>query len=77
MNQGAEHLRLFLSEQFPLPGGDIRNIVLSAAFLAAHDGTAIHMRHLIPALGRLMVKKGKLPSPTEFKQYHAWLTAAE
>jgi hypothetical protein len=67
----------FLAEQFPLPGGDIRNVVLSAAFLAAHEGTSIHMRHLVPALGRLMVKKGKLPSPTEFKQYHAWLSKGE
>jgi len=65
----------FLSEQFPLPGGDIRNVVLSAAFLAAQDGLAIHMHHLVPALGRLMVKKGKVPSPTEFKQYHAWLSS--
>jgi hypothetical protein len=67
----------FLSEQFPLPGGDIRNVVLSAAFLAAQDGTAIHMRHLVPALGRLMVKKGKVPSATEFKQYHSWLTSGD
>jgi len=67
----------FLAEQFALPGGDIQNIVLSAAFLAAQDGDAIHMRHLIPALGRLMVKKGKVPSSTEFKQYHAWLSAPE
>ena len=67
----------FLSEQFPLPGGDIRNIVLSAAFLAAQDGSAIHMRHLVPALGRMMVKKGKLPSATEFKQYHTWLVAGD
>ena len=67
----------FLAEQFPLPGGDIRNIVLSAAFLAAQDGSAIHMRHLVPALGRLMVKKGKVPTATEFKQYHSWLTASE
>ena len=67
----------FLAEQFSLAGGDIRNIVLSAAFLAAKDGTAIHMRHLVPALGRLMVKKGKAPSPTEFKQYHAWLASGE
>jgi len=66
----------FLSEQFPLAGGDIRNVVLSAAFVAARDSTAIHMRHLIPALGRLMVKKGKVPSPTDFKQYHSWLSAA-
>ncbi len=67
----------FLGEQFSLAGGDIRNIVLSAAFLAAKDGNAIHMRHLVPALGRLMVKKGKAPSPTMFKQYHAWLSPAE
>lgn len=67
----------FLSGQFALPGGDIRNVVLSAAFLAAQDGTAIHMRHLVPALGRLMVKKGKVPSPTEFKQYHSWLSAGD
>ncbi len=67
----------FLSEQFPLPGGDIRNVVLSAAFLAAQDGSAIHMRHLVPSLGRLMVKKGKVPSTTEFKQYHAWLSSGD
>ena len=67
----------FLAEQFPLPGGDIRNIVLSAAFLAAQDASSIHMRHLVPALGRLMVKKGKVPSSTEFKQYYSWLTAPE
>lgn len=67
----------FLAEQFSLAGGDIRNIVLSAAFLAAKDGSAIQMRHLVPALGRLMIKKGKAPSATEFKQYHAWLSPAE
>jgi ATP-dependent 26S proteasome regulatory subunit len=67
----------FLSDQFALPGGDIRNVVLSAAFLAAQDGTAIHMRHLVPSLGRLMVKKGKVPSATEFKQYHSWLSSGD
>jgi len=67
----------FLAEQFSLPGGDIRNVVLSAAFLAAQDGTAIHMRHLVPSLGRLMVKKGKVPSATEFKQYHSWLSSGD
>jgi hypothetical protein len=67
----------FLAEQFVLAGGDIRNVVLSAAFLAAQDGSAIQMRHLVPALGRLMIKKGKVPSPTEFKQYYSWLAAGE
>jgi hypothetical protein len=55
---------------------DIRNVVLSAAFQAAEEETSIHMRHLIPALGRLMVKKGKIPTAADFKQYHSWLSAA-
>ncbi len=67
----------FLAEQFPLPGGDIRNVVLSAAFQAAEEETSIHMRHLIPALGRLMVKKGKIPTAADFKQYHEWLQRSE
>jgi SpoVK/Ycf46/Vps4 family AAA+-type ATPase len=67
----------FLADQFPLPGGDIRNVVLAAAFMAAGDGTAIHMRHLIPALGRLLIKKGKVPSGSEFKQYHSWLSNSD
>jgi hypothetical protein len=35
------------------------------------------MRLLVPSLGRLMVKKGKVPSATEFKQYHSWLNSGD
>jgi hypothetical protein len=63
----------FLADQFSLAGGDIRNVVLSAAFSAAQSGAEISMRHIVPALARLMVTKGKMPSPTEFKQYHVWI----
>jgi len=39
----------FLAEKFELSGGHIKNIVLSAAFLAAQEGTSISMGHLLRA----------------------------
>jgi AAA+ superfamily predicted ATPase len=60
----------FLAKQFALAGGDIRNVALDAAFLAAGEGTAIGMIHLARAMARQRLKQGKLPSPSEFKQYY-------
>jgi len=67
----------FLAEQFPIAGGDIRNVVLAAAFLAARDESAIQMAHIIQALSRQLIKSGKAPGISEFKQYHAALAAAD
>ncbi len=39
----------FLGEKFELSGGHIKNIVLSAAFMAAGENTPIAMRHLLRA----------------------------
>lgn len=39
----------FLAETFELSGGYIKNIVLSAAFLAAGEGKPISMRHMLRA----------------------------
>ncbi len=61
----------FLAKQFSLAGGDIRNVALDAAFLAAHDGRVVSMRQLIKAMARQMIKQGKIPSATDFKKYHA------
>jgi DNA polymerase III delta prime subunit len=61
----------FLAKHFQLAGGDIRNVVLDAAFLAAQDGRVITMRHLVLAMARQTMKQGKVPSPSDFKQYHA------
>ena len=66
----------FLARQFAIPGGDIRNVSLEAAFLAAQDGRVIRMHHLVRAMARQMLKQGKLPSPADFKQHYA-LTAEE
>jgi SpoVK/Ycf46/Vps4 family AAA+-type ATPase len=59
----------FLARQFELAGGNIRNVVLAGAFLAAEDGGAIRMDHLILATAREMQKLGKLPSRSEFREY--------
>jgi hypothetical protein len=61
----------FLARHFQLAGGDIRNVALDAAFLAAQDGRVITMRHLVVAMARQTMKQGKVPSPSDFKQYHA------
>jgi hypothetical protein len=60
----------FIAKQFTISGGDIRNVVLDAAFLAAQDGQSITMRQIVIALSRQMMKQGKVPAPTDFKQYH-------
>jgi SpoVK/Ycf46/Vps4 family AAA+-type ATPase len=60
----------FLAKQFSIAGGDIRNVALEAAFLAAQNGKIVTMKQLATALARQMIKQGKIPSATEFKQHH-------
>jgi ATP-dependent 26S proteasome regulatory subunit len=59
----------FLARQFKLAGGNIRNIILSAAFLAAEDGRVIGMEHLIRATRREFQKMGKLVMDGDFGPY--------
>jgi hypothetical protein len=59
----------FLARQFPLTGGDIRNVALSAAFLAAHERAPIAMVHLLRALARQRHRQGRLSSYAEFGEY--------
>jgi hypothetical protein len=59
----------FLARQFKLSGGNIRNIVLAAAFLAATDGSAVTMRHLIRAVRREYQKLGRMVTDSEFGPY--------
>jgi SpoVK/Ycf46/Vps4 family AAA+-type ATPase len=61
----------FLAGQFPLSGGEIRNVSLEAAFLAAQDGRVIRMHHLVQAMARQVLKQGGLPSAADFKQFYA------
>ena len=49
-----------LARKFKISGGNIRNIVLGAAFLAAEENTPIAMRHLSRAVVHEMRKMGRL-----------------
>ncbi len=59
----------FLAHRFKLSGGNIKNIVLDAAFLAAEAGTAIRMVHLVRATRREHQKMGRLIAPGDFGPY--------
>jgi SpoVK/Ycf46/Vps4 family AAA+-type ATPase len=56
----------FLARRFQITGGNIRNIALSAAFLAADDTGVVGMQHLIRATQREYQKMGKLVSDSDF-----------
>jgi ATP-dependent 26S proteasome regulatory subunit len=53
-----------------IPGGNIRNIAINAAFLAADDGTAIDMDHVLHAARREYAKTDKLITEAEFGPYY-------
>ncbi len=55
----------FMARQFSLSGGNIRNIALAAAFLAAERGDAVAMRDLIAATRREYQKLGKTLTEAE------------
>jgi SpoVK/Ycf46/Vps4 family AAA+-type ATPase len=55
----------FLARQFKLSGGNIKNIALASAFLAAEDKRPVTMAHLFQATRREHQKMGKVLSETE------------
>jgi SpoVK/Ycf46/Vps4 family AAA+-type ATPase len=66
----------FLARQFELSGGNIRNVALAAAFLAAECGGEIRMEHFVRATAREFQKLGRLPSRAEFREYYDLLRAS-
>jgi AAA+ superfamily predicted ATPase len=50
----------WLAKQFQITGGNIKNIVLNAAFFAAGDGGVIGMEHVLCGARREFEKMGKL-----------------
>ncbi len=67
----------FLAKQFKLSGGNIKNIILEAAFFAAEAGTSINMAHLVRATRREHQKIGKLIADTDFGPYGHLSRSAE
>ena len=54
-----------LARRFKLAGGNIRNILVGAAYLAAADGNAVTMEHLLHGTRRELQKMGRLVSEGE------------
>jgi len=61
----------FLARRFRLTGGNLRNVALLAAYLAAEDGTAIGMGQIVRAVKREHQKTGKLTTEADFGPYLA------
>jgi ATP-dependent 26S proteasome regulatory subunit len=63
----AEDLDLkVMADRFKLAGGSIRNILVSAAFLAASNGGKVEMSHLMHGARRELQKMGKLLTESDF-----------
>jgi SpoVK/Ycf46/Vps4 family AAA+-type ATPase len=56
----------WLGRQLPIAGGNIKNIALNAAFLAAEDGGEIAMEHVLRGAKREFEKMGKLWNERDF-----------
>jgi hypothetical protein len=63
----------FLARQFRISGGNIRNIVLAAAFLAASDGDEVSMRHFIRGTRREFQKLGRMVTEADFGEHIVYL----
>jgi ATP-dependent 26S proteasome regulatory subunit len=59
----------FLAHQFKISGGNIKNIALGSAFLAAANGGQINMASIIKATKREFQKMGRLCTETDFGRY--------
>ncbi len=66
----------YLAKRFNLSGGNIKNVVVTAAFLAAQNGRVIRMEHMIRATKREYEKMGRLCTDNEFAPYHTMLATA-
>lgn len=61
----------FLARQIKVTGGNIKNIAISAAFLAAAEMETMGMRHIIQATKREMQKMGRLCTKAELGEYYS------
>lgn len=61
----------FLAERFEFVGGNIKNCILNAAFLAAADGdgSEVCMKHYLWAIRYEFVKTGKVFTKADFEPY--------
>ena len=65
---------VWLARRFEMSGGQIRNAVIHAAFLAASDGSNLTMSAAVRGVARELRKSGRLLKPSDFGMYHAMVT---
>ncbi len=66
----AENVDLkLMAQKFKLAGGHIRNIALTAAFLAAAENEYVDMKYLLQATKREFQKMGRLINEAEFSTF--------
>jgi hypothetical protein len=58
-----------LAQRFELSGGAIRNILVSAAYLAADNGQVVTMAHLLHGARRELQKMGRMVGESEFSSF--------
>jgi hypothetical protein len=63
----------FLARQFKVSGGNIKNSVVAAAFLAAGEDEPIGMSHFIRGMRREYQKLGRMVTDVEFGPYATYL----
>jgi len=56
-----------MAEQFELAGGNIRNIIIGAAYLAASNGQLLKKEHLLHGARRELQKMGRLVKDRDFE----------
>lgn len=56
-----------LAGRFKLAGGNIRNIIVNAAFLAADDGNQVTMEHLLHSTARELQKMGRIINEADIR----------
>ncbi len=65
--QGAAIAFDELADAYEISGGEIRNAMLSAAFIAASEGTPIALRHVKLGLRRELLKTGRVLDAREWR----------
>ncbi|MEW9700892.1 AAA family ATPase [Paenibacillus sp. SI8] len=59
----------YLAHNYEIAGGNIKNVVISSAFLAADAGEPIRMRHIIKSIRHELQKSGKILARQEWESY--------
>lgn len=67
----------YLARNFELSGGNIKNIVLNAVFLAADEDVEVNMLHILESLRMEKLKTGKVMIATDFGEYRYYFEKGE